>query len=366
MQRKLMQRKIIMQKSFAALLGVLVCASLAGCKSSPVPAGPAAAAIPPSTGPRIYVTNEVSGDLTIIDAGTHSVVGTIALGKRPRGIHPSPDGKTLYVALSGSPIAGPDVDESTLPPPDHTADGIGVIDVEQNKLVRILKAGNDPENFDVSHDGKQIYVSNEDDAAVSIIDIAAGSVAKSFQIGAQPEGVRVMPDGKLVFVTSEETGTLSVLDPAAGKIISTFKVGHRPRSIAFMPDGKLGYVNAENDGTVVLFDAVHYKMLKAISIGKPGVIKPMSVLLSPDASRLYVSTGRGQQVFTIDTKTNTVLGSVTVGKRPWGIALSADARTLYSANGPSNDISVVDLATNTVTATIKAGTGPWGVVVLPH
>jgi len=63
------------------------------------------------SGPRIYVTNEVSGDMTIIDAGTLNVIATVPLGKRPRGIHASPDGKTIYVALSGSPIGGPDVDE---------------------------------------------------------------------------------------------------------------------------------------------------------------------------------------------------------------------------------------------------------------
>jgi YVTN family beta-propeller protein len=355
-----------MRKSFLfSLMTLAALGALAGCKSANPPSSETAAA-PEPTGPRLYVTNEVSGDLTVIDAGTHKVIATVPLGKRPRGIHPSPDGKTLYVALSGSPIAGPDVDESTLPPADHSADGIGVIDVAQNKLVRILHAGNDPENFDVSQDGKQIYVSNEDDAEVSIIDVDAGNVAQSFKMGEQPEGVKVTPDGKLVFVTSEEDGNISVLDPVAKKIISTFKVGHRPRSIAFLPGGKVGYVNAENDGTVVVFDAVHHKMLKAIAIGKPGIIKPMAVLLSPDASRLYVSTGRGQQVFTIDTATNAVLSSVTVGKRPWGIALSADTKTLYSANGPSNDVSIVDLATNTVTGSIKVGSGPWGVVVLPH
>ncbi len=69
---------------------------------------------------RVYVTNEVSGDMTIIDSGTYKVIATVPLGKRPRGIHASPDRKTIYVALSGSPIGGPDVDESTLPPPDKT------------------------------------------------------------------------------------------------------------------------------------------------------------------------------------------------------------------------------------------------------
>ena len=147
------------------------------------------------------------------------------LGKRPRGIHASPDHKTIYVALSGSPIAGPDVDESTLPPPDKTADGIGVFDVAQNKVVRTIHGGSDPENFDVSQDGTQLYISNEDVSAVSIVDIASGNVVKSLTLGAQPEGVKVTPDGKQVWVTSEETGTISVLDPVAGKIIKTFKVG---------------------------------------------------------------------------------------------------------------------------------------------
>jgi YVTN family beta-propeller protein len=173
----------------------------------------------------------------VIDSGTYKLIATIPLGKRPRGIHTSPDHKTLYVALSGSPIAGPDVDESTLPPPDKSADGIGVFDVAQGKLLRVIHGGSDPENFDVSKDGKYLYVSNEDVEAVSILDIASGTVVKTLRVGAQPEGVKVTPDGKHVWITSEETGTISVLDPVAGKIITTFKVGHRPRSVAFLPDG---------------------------------------------------------------------------------------------------------------------------------
>ncbi len=309
---------------------------------------------------RLYITNEASGDMTIIDSATYKVIATVPLGKRPRGIHPSPDRKTIYVALSGSPIAGPDVDESTLPPPDKSADGVGVFDVAQNKIVRIMKAGSDPENFDVSKDGTQLYISNEDEEAVSIVDVASGTVVKSAKVGAQPEGVKVTPDGKSVWITSEETGSIFVLDPASGKITKSFKVGHRPRSVAFMPDGSKAYVNAENDASVVLVDAVKGKVIQTISLGKPGAIKPMAVLLSPDATKLYVSTGRGHQVFTIDTATNTVAGSVEVGPRPWGIALSPDAKTLYSANGPSNDISVVDLSSNKVTQKIKVGHQPLG------
>ncbi|HMF77507.1 MAG TPA: beta-propeller fold lactonase family protein, partial [Bryobacteraceae bacterium] len=127
-----------------------------------------------ATGYRIYTSNEVSGDLSVIDSSTLSVIATVPLGKRPRGIHASPDGKTIYVALSGSPPDGPGVDESKLPPPDKSADGIGVFDVESNKLLKVIQAGSDPENFDVSLDGKTLYVSNEDASGVSFVDVAAG------------------------------------------------------------------------------------------------------------------------------------------------------------------------------------------------
>jgi YVTN family beta-propeller protein len=43
----------------------------------------------------IYVTNEKSGDLTEIDSSTLQVIATIPLGKRPRGIHASPDRRFL-------------------------------------------------------------------------------------------------------------------------------------------------------------------------------------------------------------------------------------------------------------------------------
>ena len=70
------------------------------------------AAADPPKGPQdrkywVCVSNERSGNVTVIDAATDKVVATIPAGKRPRGIQASPDGKTLYVAVSGSPIIGP-------------------------------------------------------------------------------------------------------------------------------------------------------------------------------------------------------------------------------------------------------------------
>ncbi|HZS04468.1 MAG TPA: beta-propeller fold lactonase family protein [Blastocatellia bacterium] len=316
------------------------------------------------SGYRVYVTNESSGDLSVIDGSTLEVIATVPLGKRPRGIHASPDGRTIYVALSGSPQAPPGVDESALPPPDKGADGIGVFDVEQNKLVRIIEGGSDPENFDVSRDGNTLFVSNEDISGVSFIEVGTGKLIQTVKVGGEPEGVKLAPNGKLVYVTSEAEGALGVIDVAARKLINSIKVGRRPRNIVFLPDGSRGYVNAENDGAVVLFDAVKNTKLQEIPLGTPGEIKPMGLALSPDAGKLYVSTGRGRRVFVVDTSTNHAAASFEVGQRPWGIAVSPDGKTLFTANGPSNDVSVVDLTSQTVTRKIRLTGSPWGVLII--
>src|SRR2546421_12548319 len=117
----------------------------------------------------------MSGDLTVINGESQMVIGTYKLGKRPRGIQVSPDGKSLYVALSGSPNAGPGVDPKSLPPPDRSADGIGEIDADTYKVKRVIHAGNDPAQLAISADGTRPYVANEDAAQGSGVDGASGN-----------------------------------------------------------------------------------------------------------------------------------------------------------------------------------------------
>ncbi|HTB60919.1 MAG TPA: beta-propeller fold lactonase family protein, partial [Polyangia bacterium] len=125
-----------------------------------------------------YVSGEESGEIIVVDLDKGTVAARIPVGKRPRGIKLSRDGKLLYVALSGSPRGGPGVDESKLPPGDRTADGVGVVDLASHKLLRTLESGQDPESFDLSRDGKTLYVSNEETAEMSVLDLASGKVKR--------------------------------------------------------------------------------------------------------------------------------------------------------------------------------------------
>ena len=311
---------------------------------------------------RAYVTNEKSGTLSVIEGPAHQVVATVSLGKRPRGFKISPDGKQLFVALSGSPVAGPGVDESKLPPPDKSADGIGVFDAQTLAPVRIIRGVSDPEQIALSHDGKQLFVASEDSGQLVVLDVASGKRLAALKVGGEPEGISVSPDGRYVYVTSEADHLVSVVEVASRKVVARIVVGERPRFTSFSPDGSRAYVSCENAGTLYVVDARKHMVLDQIKL-EGALVRPVGSIVSVDGKRLYVATGRGKLVLAVDLATDKVVGQVEVGNRPWGIDISPDGRTLYTANGSSNDVSVVDVATLKVTARLPVGESPWGVVV---
>src|ERR1051325_2632154 len=148
----------------------------------------------------VFVSNERSGDVTVIDGTTDSVVATFPVGKRPRGIHAAPDGKRIFVALSGSPRMAPGVDTERAPA-DKTADGLGVIDVAARKLIDRWHVGSDPEQFAISKDGKFAFIANEDDSSIVIVDLNSGQSRGKVKVSAEPEGVAVNPANGEVYAT---------------------------------------------------------------------------------------------------------------------------------------------------------------------
>ena len=49
---------------------------------------------------RIFVSNERSNTISVINGDTHKIEATVEVGTRPRGIGLSPDNRELYVAIS--------------------------------------------------------------------------------------------------------------------------------------------------------------------------------------------------------------------------------------------------------------------------
>jgi YVTN family beta-propeller protein len=337
-----------------ALLGALCAGCSRGC-AAPSPA-------------LLYASDEEGGTVVVIDPTRAAIVATIPVGKRPRGLKLSPDGRRLYVALSGSPAGGPGIDESKLPPPDRTADGIAVIDVVKRAVVARLPSGPDPETLDVTADGRTLFVSNEETSQLSAIDLPSGTVRGVVGVGREPEGVTVRPDGKVVFVTCEADNEVVAVDASTLAVIGHVPTGARPRSVVFTRDGLTGFVADEFGKRITVIDPVGFTAQGDIplTLNSPRFSGPraMGTALSPDGRQLYVTTGRGGSLATIDVATRTQVKSYEgVGDRPWGIAISQDGAFAYTANGKSHDVSIVNLATGNVDRRVTTGGLPWGIVI---
>ncbi len=314
---------------------------------------------------RLYVSDERGGNVVIVDPREARVVARIAVGKRPRGLQLSLDHRRAYVALSGSPIGGPNVDESKLPPPDRRYDGIGVVDLKSQKLISTYPSGADPETFALSHDGKTLYVSNEDTGGLSAIDLTTGTLRATVAVGSEPEGVAVSRDDHRVYVACETANAIYVVDAQSMKVLANIPTGKRPRSILLASHAHRGYATDEFGAGLTVFSTDDYKVLKTIALGDPKVVRPMGIA-STDGRLLYVTTGRFGALLEVDAETGRIVRTIDkVGQRPWGVALSRDGAKAYTANGPSGDVSVVDLKSGHVDARIAVGGSPWGVVSAP-
>lgn len=295
-----------------------------------------------------YVSSEKDDALTLIDTQTLAVKGTIATCKRGRHIQRLPDGK-LMVACTDS----------------NAAD---VIDPATGKSVRRVPLGDEPEAFDISPDGKTIYVSNEDEAEASFVDAASGKVLQSIKVGQEPEGVKLSADGKTLYVTSEVASMVHVIDVASAKVVKNVKVGKRPRRMAITPDGKELWVTNELDASVSIVSTTDHSVIGTVRFTVKGAraedISPVGITMTRDGKRAFVSLGKANHVAFIDVPGRKVTDLVLVGKRAWNVTLDKAEARLWVVNGLSDDVTVVDVAGARAVKSIPVGRVPYGVVIV--
>ena len=295
-----------------------------------------------------YVSDEGADVIHVVQAPEWKEAARIPVGKRPRGMQLSHDGRQLYVA------AGND-------------DRIDVVDLATRKVVGHLPSGPDPERFVVSPDGRWLYVANENDNTVSFVDIAAKKIVHEVPVGAEPEGMAVSPDGRWVICTSESASLVHFIDAASAKLVDSVLVGTRPRDAVFSADGSQLWVSSETRASVAVFAMPARKVAHTIDFDDddkaPATVQAVGLVLRPQ--RAFVALGRGNAVAEVDPKTFAIRRYFPVGSRNWGIGISPDRRRLFAANGLSGDATVIDLVANRPVATIRLGGKPWGVVVTP-
>ena len=280
--------------------------------------------------PFAYITNYSTGDLSVIDTATHTVVGSpIAVGTVPYGVAVNPSGTRVYVTNGGSTVT--------------------VIDTGNNMVIDSpIEVGTVPRGIAVNPSGTRVYVANYADDTVSVIDTSTHTViGPPIPVEPGPWAVAVSPSGKRLYVTSYDSNTVSVINTATNRVIgSPIKVGTRCEGVAISPSGKRLYVTSYYEDKVYVIDTATRSVIGSpISVGGA----PFGVAVSPTGTRVYVANSGSNNVSVIDTATKTVIDSpIAVGTGPMGLAVSPTGTWVYVANSGSFDVSVIDAATHTV------------------
>src|ERR1700681_2447555 len=110
-----------------------------------------APAWPKDTG-LIFVSNEKTNNLIVIDPKSYKIVKDIKVARRPRDMHFNADHSKLYVACGDDDV-------------------IDIIDVARLEVVGKLATGSSPETFGIDEQRRRIYVSNEEGSSLSVIDM---------------------------------------------------------------------------------------------------------------------------------------------------------------------------------------------------
>jgi YVTN family beta-propeller protein len=199
---------------------------------------------------RIVTSNVSSGTISIIEQDFPPT----------RGFGPQP-------GSNGPPASAP--------PPGGPAPGMGPPPGGMRKTWRVtnVPAGHGAEGFDVSPDGKEIWVANAQDATVTIIDAASKRVTQTLPISLRGANrLKFTPDGRRVLIAGGGGGaagnSLVVMDAATRKEIKQIELGGGAAGIVVVPDGSRAYVAVSGKDKVAAVDLKSLEVTGYVSTGK--------------------------------------------------------------------------------------------------
>ncbi|MGC2543738.1 MAG: cytochrome D1 domain-containing protein, partial [Candidatus Sulfotelmatobacter sp.] len=278
-----------------------------------LPVGPDPHEVIASTdGTTAYISNYGGGlynTLTVVDLSAKKVLPAIDLGplRGPHGLAFT-GGRVWFTA--------------------EAAKAIGSYDPATKRVDWIMGTGqNRTHMIYVFPDLNRIVTTNVSSASVSIIEKIGGGVGTGpssgdwnetvVPVGRESEGFDVSPDGKEIWVANADDGTVSIINVASKKVIDTLAANVKGANrLKFTPDGKLVFISSLSKPDIAVFDGVTRKEMKRIKVGEGAA----GILMQPDGSRAYVACSPDGYVAVIDLHSLEVVGRIEAGQEPDGLA----------------------------------------------
>jgi YVTN family beta-propeller protein len=180
---------------------------------------------------RIYVANAADGTLSVVDAATREVVGTVEVGANPG--QPSIDGRSGRVFV-----------------PLLDAGGVAVVDGASLDVVGVVRAGAAPSNGALSAAYRTYFLANGGDGSLSVIDVDTLDVGTVGSVAVAPSSVSIDDDGQTVYVANRRDTSLTVVDPVQGRVKDVYDaLSVHPKSQSASSSGNL-FVRLADDGSL--------------------------------------------------------------------------------------------------------------------
>jgi YVTN family beta-propeller protein len=216
-------------------------------------------------GGKAWFTAEGAKAIGSYDPATKSIDWVMGTGQnRTHMIYVSPDMK-LVVTTNVSSGTVSLIEKSAGGPPGQGGP-MGGPGGDWNETV--VRVGSGSEGFDVSPDGKEIWVANAGDGTVSIIDVASKQVKQTLaaDVGGANR-LKFTPDGKLALISSLRLSDVTVIDTTTRKTVKRIAVGHGAAGIQMRPDGARVFVACSPDGYVAVIDLHSLEVVGRIEAG---------------------------------------------------------------------------------------------------
>ncbi|POB11850.1 hypothetical protein CO251_02625 [Sulfobacillus sp. hq2] len=265
----------------------------------------------------VYVTNQDSNTVSVINAATNQVVSTLPVGTDPTYLGTNPTNGNVYVANNNSGT-------------------VSVIN-EANQVADTIAVGNTPSGIAVDVNTGNIYVSQWSPGTVSVIDGATNTVSQTITVGGQPFTPVFDPANGDIYVPCWSTSAVDVINTRTNQVVQSIPVGSRPNYATVDPANGDVYIANWESNTVSVINSATNSVVATIAVGT----HPRAIAVNPLNGNLYVTNNGSDTVSVINGTTNTVIQTIGAGASPAGIAADSANGTVYIVDSGSNTVSMI-------------------------
>ena len=272
-------------------------------------------------GATVYVADQGSHSLFLVDAVHRRVRADVRLPTTPRFVAVSADGARAFVAMYDD---------------DMMTDGVAIVDTRSGRLEGVVPTGPMPFALAVAPDGK-VWVPIHMASRVQVIDPDRRVVVADLRLPPSPHAVAF--GGPIAYTADHESNEISVIDTAGNRVEGAIPAGHSPHHLVLTPDGGTAVVADYDGDTATIIDLRARRIRATVPVGH----HPQSVGLGAGNRAAIVNEGDGT-VTVLALPAGRRVATMRVGTSPRSIAVAPDGRTAYVSDGGEGALSVLRLA----------------------